>query len=74
MTGNVSYNNSDGDVNLTIPISGDKGRGRIIVVAKERAQQWRFETIEVDVTGKDMPIQLPNPAPMPAETASPDSE
>jgi hypothetical protein len=74
MTGNVSYNNSDGDVNLTIPISGAKGRGRIIVVAKERAQQWRFETIEVDVTGKDRPIQLPNPAPMPAETASPDSE
>jgi hypothetical protein len=74
MTGNANYSNSDGDVNLSIPISGDRGRGRIIVVAKERAKQWRFATIEVDVTGKETPIQLPNPAPMPAETASPDSE
>jgi hypothetical protein len=71
MSGNLNYNNADGDANLSIPISGAKGRGRIVVIAKEHANRWSFETLEVDVAGQDMPIQLSNPAPAPPREVSP---
>lgn len=73
MSGNLNYNNTEGDTNLSIPISGAKGHGRIIVVGKRRANRWSFETLEVDVAGQDMPIQLSNPpsAPAPVVPASP---
>ncbi|HKV06062.1 MAG TPA: cytochrome c oxidase assembly factor Coa1 family protein [Candidatus Acidoferrales bacterium] len=60
LNGNINYNNSDGAANFTIPISGAKGRGSILVVANERAGNWSFETLEVDVEGRSTPIQLPN--------------
>lgn len=72
ISGNINYRNSDGDANLSIPISGTKGRGHIIVVGKKRAGQWSFETFEVNVDGQSRPIELSNPAPAPAPSpASP---
>ena len=62
LSGNLNYNNADGNANLSIPISGAKGRGRILVVGKRHANRWSFETLEVDVEGQDMPIELSNPA------------
>ena len=66
MSGNVNYSNSDGDANLSIPISGAKGRGHILVAGKKRAGRWTYETLEVIVDGRSAPIELPNPAPAPA--------
>jgi Cytochrome oxidase complex assembly protein 1 len=66
MSGNINYNNADGSADLSIPISGAKGRGRIIVVGKKHAGHWTYETLEVDVEGQSVPIELTNPAPAPA--------
>jgi hypothetical protein len=73
MSGNLNYNNTERDANLSIPILGAKGRGRILVVGKRHANIWSFETLEVDVAGQNMPIQLSNPesAPPPVVPASP---
>jgi Cytochrome oxidase complex assembly protein 1 len=57
-SGSVNFSGSDGSVNLSIPISGPKGRGHIAVVGKEHANRWTFETLEVDVRGEDQPILL----------------
>lgn len=66
MTGNINYQNADGDADLGIPISGPKGRGRIVVVAKKRAGHWTYQTLEVDVDGEIAPIKLSNPDAAPA--------
>ena len=58
VSGSVNFSGSDGSVNLSIPISGPKGRGHIAVVGKEHAKRWTFETLEVDVRGEDEPILL----------------
>lgn len=72
ISGNINYKNSDGDANLSLPISGAKGRGHIIVVGKKRAGQWSFQTFEVNVDGQSTPIELSSPAPAPAPSpASP---
>lgn len=71
ISGNLNYTNADADANLSIPISGAKGRGHILVVGKKRAGQWSFQTFEVDVDGQSAPIELPNPAPAPAPTSPP---
>jgi len=68
-SGNISYNNSDADANLSIPISGPKGSGHILVAGKKRANKWTFQTFEVDVDGQSAPIELPNPAPAAAAPA-----
>lgn len=65
-SGSVNYNNSDGEANLSIPISGPKGHAHILVAGKKRANRWTFQTFEVDVDGQSTPIELPNPAPAPA--------
>lgn len=66
MSGNINYTNADGNADLSIPISGAKGRGHIIVVGKLRAGHWTYETLEVFVEGQSAPIELSNPAPAPA--------
>jgi hypothetical protein len=56
-TGGFNYSGPEADVQISIPVSGPKGRGHISVVAKKRANHWSFESFEVDVKGQD-PIQL----------------
>jgi len=72
VSGSVNFSGSEGSVNLSIPISGPKGRGHIAVVGKEHAKRWTFETLEVDVKDDGEPISLvqqgdgaPPPAPSP---------
>jgi Cytochrome oxidase complex assembly protein 1 len=60
ISGSLNYLNQDGNVDMSIPISGAHGRGRIVVSGKKHAGEWTFETFEVDIDGKD-PIQLLHP-------------
>jgi Cytochrome oxidase complex assembly protein 1 len=62
--GHINFNGSGGDAALDIPISGPNGRGTIVVVAKKTADNWSFETLEVDVAGQDEPIPLRDVAPL----------
>jgi hypothetical protein len=43
---------------MSIPISGPYAVGRIIVVANKHANQWKFETLEVELDGQDERIPL----------------
>jgi Cytochrome oxidase complex assembly protein 1 len=60
-TGQIHSSNDIGEVNISIPISGSRGRGQIIVIGKEVQSLWTFETLEVDIVGNDVPIPLPGP-------------
>jgi hypothetical protein len=62
ITGSINTAGSSGDASFDIPISGPKGKGTIFVVAKERANRWEFETLEVDIEGQSQPIELEPPA------------
>jgi hypothetical protein len=73
MTGSINYSGPEGNAAFNIPITGAKGRGTIVVVAKKHANRWTFETLEVDVEGQDNPIPLlgqPSPAARPPSSDS----
>lgn len=63
MAGSINLNNSSGEANIEIPISGAKGKGKIFVVAKKREGLWSFQTLDLVVDGETAPISLLNGAP-----------
>jgi hypothetical protein len=69
ITGSIRLNNGSGDAELSIPILGDRGAGRILVAATENAGKWTFQTLEVHVDGdeKVIPLMGPNGGPPPDE-------
>jgi len=73
ITGSINTAGSSGDASFDIPVSGPKGKGTFFVVAKERANRWELESLEVDVEGLIYPIELEpptnvQPAPSPDNT------
>jgi Cytochrome oxidase complex assembly protein 1 len=64
--GNINISGPTGNAAFDIPISGPRGKGEIVVVAKERGHRWTFETLEVDIDGEAQPIQLSDDAHKPA--------
>jgi hypothetical protein len=59
--GSINSSGPEGNVSISVPISGPTGKGDIIVVAKKHANRWTFESFEVDVAGREQPIQLKLP-------------
>lgn len=62
VSGKTNVSGSSGQADLTIPISGPKGKGTIYFVASKFAGQWTFSKLIVDVanTGERIdPIQDP---------------
>jgi len=55
---------------MSIPISGPYAAGHIIVVANKHANQWKFETLAVEVDGQDERIPLLEPAPVKSPDAN----
>lgn len=84
ISGNVNVNGDSGDANLSIPISGPKGKGKVYVEAKKSAGLWQFSTLQVEVDGQPgridllqetraaqpAPPALPQPAASAAESAA----
>jgi hypothetical protein len=58
MMGSINLKDDGGDAEMSIPIAGDRGAGRIIVVAKKTARLWTFQTLEVHVDGDAKIIPL----------------
>ncbi|MFZ0978026.1 MAG: cytochrome c oxidase assembly factor Coa1 family protein [Candidatus Acidiferrales bacterium] len=69
--GRLHYHNYDAEAHFVIPISGPKGRGRIVVTGKAHDGRWSFQTLEVDVEGQSAPIELSNPDAAPAAPPAP---
>jgi hypothetical protein len=58
VSGKTNVEGSSGSADITIPISGPKGKARIYAVATKRAGRWTYSTLEVEVEGKGERIDL----------------
>jgi hypothetical protein len=61
VSGSINTSGDSGDADLSIPISGPKGKGKILVVAKKVAGSWQFETLRVEVDSQRDQIDLLQP-------------
>ena len=58
VSGSINVSGDFGEANISIPISGPKGEGKLYVGAKKIAGLWQFETLEVEVRGQPNRIDL----------------
>ena len=66
VSGKTNVSGSSGEADMTIPISGPKGKGTIYFVASKFMGKWTFSKLVVEVgpTGEKIDlVQDPNPAP-----------
>jgi hypothetical protein len=57
-SGSINLSGPSGNADITIPIRGSKGKGKIYVVAEKRAGAWSFETLQVEIEGNEQRIDL----------------
>jgi hypothetical protein len=65
ISGELKVNGDSGSANLSIPISGSRGRGTIRAVASKSGGVWRFSFLQVVVEGRRASIDLLPAAPPP---------
>jgi hypothetical protein len=67
VSGNTNVNGSSGDADLTVPISGPKGKGTVCFVAAKSAGKWTFSQLIVEVgeTGERIDLTEKSPATTP---------
>jgi hypothetical protein len=58
IAGELKVSNDTGSANLSIPISGSRGRGTIRAVASKSGGVWRFSCLQVVVEGHRSVIDL----------------
>ena len=58
VTGQLNVSGSTGNADLSIPVSGSKGRGVIRAVAFKAEGIWRFTYLQVNVAGQGATINL----------------
>src|SRR3989440_4234510 len=70
VSGNSDVNGPTGETNLSIPLSGPKGKATLYVEAKKSADTWFFQTqvVKIEKTGERIDL---NTSPLPASAASP---
>ena len=56
--GNINVSGDSGQAELTIPVSGPKGRGSISVEASKRLGAWHFDRMIVEVEATRQRIDL----------------
>ena len=56
--GSINISGSSGEVDLTIPISGPKGKGTIYVVGTRSGGTWTYSKMSVTITGTGETIDL----------------
>ncbi len=58
VTGSINLNNSSGDADLAIPISGPKGKGTIYLTAHKSEGKWTYSVLDVVIDGGGERIDL----------------
>jgi hypothetical protein len=58
ISGQLNVSGSTGNANLSIPISGPRGKGTIRAVANKTGGVWRFTCLQVSVDGQPTSIDL----------------
>lgn len=58
LSGNTQVSGSSGEADLTIPISGPKGKGTIYAVATKSAGEWTYSKliVKIDSTGETVDL------------------
>ena len=58
LSGNTQVSGSSGEADLTIPISGPKGKGTIYAVATKSAGEWTYSKliVKIDSTGETIDL------------------
>ena len=69
VSGNSNVNGAIGEANLSIPLSGPKGKATLYVEAKKSADTWFFQTMVVKIEKTGERIDL-NKLPLPARSAA----
>ncbi len=59
--GSINVSGTSGKADLTIPISGPKGKGAIYVDATKFANEWKFNRLEVGFEGDEQRVDLLQP-------------
>lgn len=69
VSGNSNASGGVGEANLSIPLSGPKGKATLYVEAKKSADTWLFQTmvVKIEKTGERIDLNTP----LPARAASP---
>jgi hypothetical protein len=62
-SGSINVSGSSGKADLTIPISGPKGKGSIYADATKFAGEWKFNRLEVAFEGDPQRVDLLTPPP-----------
>jgi Cytochrome oxidase complex assembly protein 1 len=58
-SGNISTTNGEGEVDLSIPVSGPLGEGTVKVVGSKAAGgAWLYETWQLSINGNPVPVEL----------------
>jgi len=70
VSGNSNVSGAVGEANLSIPLSGPKGKATLYVEAKKSADTWFFQTMVVKIEKTGERIDL-NTLPVPTRAASP---
>jgi Cytochrome oxidase complex assembly protein 1 len=58
VSGNTNVNGASGEANLSIPISGPKGKGTIYVAANKSLGEWNYSGLIVEIAKTHQPIDL----------------
>ena len=58
VSGNTNVNGASGEANLSIPISGPKGKGTIYVAAIKSLGQWNYSGLVVEIKRTHQRIDL----------------
>lgn len=58
LSGSVNVSNASGDADLSVPISGPKGKGTVYVTAHKSAGRWNYSLMQVAIDASDEKIDL----------------
>lgn len=58
MQGSINFSNGDGSANISIPIKGPNGEGKIYVVGEKRNDTWTYSELEVRIEENGEVINL----------------
>jgi hypothetical protein len=58
VSGKTNVEGSSGEADLTIPISGPKGKAKIYAIATKHAGRWSYSTLTVEIAGREERIDL----------------
>ena len=62
VSGSISINGGSGSADLSVPISGPKGKGTLYVTASKSAGTWTYSVLQVAIEGRSERIDLLGPS------------